>query len=227
MNDYNLYIFDFDGTLVDTHDAITHCVQRTFDEYGIASPAYDDVKKTIGSGIGLAETFAALSPEMKSLSDTAVTKYREIYKDESLDKLKLFSGAKEALEQLALAQKDIVIVSNKGVAAIHQSLDHFGLSDYISLVVGDQKGVIKKPDPMTFNEIIHPQFQHPHEHILMIGDTAADILFAQNAGISSCWVSYGYGNKTECQSLKPTHITHALGDIAPSINPSPFDNTPG
>ena len=159
---------------------------------------------------------------MGNLSDTAVQNYREIYKRESHDKLKLFTGARELLEQLSMAQKDIVIVSNKGVEAIHQTLESFGLSDYISLVIGDQKGIVKKPDPMTFNEIIHSQFRHPRDLTLMVGDTSADILYAQNAGIASCWVSYGYGDNAECQSLNPRHIVHSLQDISPTkaYNPS-------
>lgn len=60
------------------------------------------------------------------------------------------------------------------------------------------------PDPMIYNEIIKSKYKNLNDkNVLMVGDTEADINFARNANISSCWAEYGYGNVDNCLKLKP------------------------
>ena len=54
--------------------------------------------------------------------------------------------------------------------------------------------------------------QSPGDFV-MVGDTAADIGFAQAAGIASCWVSYGYGDADTCRSMKPDFVVDTLSDL--------------
>ena len=120
--------------------------------------------------------------------------YRAIYLDEGAPLLKPFAGVKEVLHELHDFGIISLIISNKGTAAIRRSLDENGLSSLIDLVLGDEPGLPRKPDPAMMTDHVLPRYpQFDRHQILIVGDTEADILFAQRSGTTCCWASYGYG----------------------------------
>ena len=123
-----------------------------------------------------------------------VKTYRTLYLEEATPLLRPFPGVREALAQIYAAGIKCAVVSNKGVAAIRQSLDEGGLGSFVDLIYGDEAGRPKKPDPAVLSDHILPKFaQLQKDRFLMVGDTETDILFAKRSGIAACWVSYGYG----------------------------------
>lgn len=220
MSKYKLAIFDFDGTLFATHEAIIHCVTKTFEEYKETVPTRDAIYQTITKGIALEETFKSLktvSENKDEAVDTGqkwVETYREIYKKEGESKTKPFDNAKLVLEHIHNAGIPIVVISNKGIEAINSALEKYDLKKFIMLVVGDTKGMKKKPDPMIFNQLIKPQFKDVKpDKTLVVGDTSADLLFARNIGADACWAMYGYGVHDECNKLNSTFNIKDLLDI--------------
>lgn len=153
MSKYKLVIFDFDGTLFATHEAIIHCICKTFEKFKKAIPSRDAIFQTIMKGIGLEDTFKLLNPSLanadskESKGEVEVSQwveaYREFYKKEGEEKSKPFEYAQFALEYLHKAGVKIVIISNKGIDAINVALEKFMLKDFVSLVVGDTKGMKK------------------------------------------------------------------------------------
>lgn len=172
-------------------------------------PKENLISHTIANGMGLEETFKMLSPvclKQKNIDiNLWIETYRYIYLREGLEKTYLYNGVKKLFHKLFTNNVTSIIVSNKGLDAIIAALKHFGLIDYVRIVKGDTKGIKKKPDPMLFDNIIKPNFNDIDlKEMFVIGDTKADILFAKNIGIDSCWVSYGYGKEEECMALMPT-----------------------
>lgn len=218
---YKLAIFDFDGTLFATHEAIIHCIKKTFSIYEKAIPSHDVIYQTITKGIGLEDTFNFLLSTMTNGEHDEkynvldwVKTYRTIYKNENELLVKPFDHVKDTLEHIKQTDTEIVIISNKGIDAINSTLEKFQLKQYITLVVGDTKNIKKKPDPMIYNQLIQPKFLEIERHeILMIGDTSADLLFAHNIGAAACWAKYGYGNAEECNKLKYTYSINGLDEI--------------
>lgn len=218
MNKYKLVIFDFDGTLFATHEAIIHCISKTFEEFKQTVPSRDAIYQTITAGIGLEDTFIRLgaNKESKNIGDPWVERYREIYKKEGDAYSKPFDHVKATLEHIYNTNIPIVVISNKGIDAINAALEKHELKKFITLVVGDTKGVKKKPDPMAYDQIIKPQFKDikPSE-ILMVGDTSADLQFAKNIGADACWATYGYGSQEECRKLTISYSISGLQDMKP------------
>jgi phosphoglycolate phosphatase len=143
-----------------------------------------------------------------------VEAYRSIYLAEGLPLLKPFAGVGEVLRQLHAGGTKCLVVSNKGIAAIRQSLDASRLSPFIDLVLGDEPGLPKKPDPAIVVDRILPKYpQMQSRQILMVGDTELDILFAKKSGMSCCWVSYGYGDAQRCRALKPEHEIASIAEL--------------
>ena len=209
MNAFAAIIFDYDGTLFDTRAAIVHCIRRTFEQSGRPMPANDAIMRTVKSGIALQDTFAILDEGLRgdrAALDAQVKIYRSFYLTEGTPLLRPFSGVAEVLNQIHAAGTKCLVVSNKGVAAIRRSLDESRLTAFIDVIMGDEPGLPRKPDPALITHYILPRYPLlRREQILMVGDTETDIQFAKAGGISCCWASYGFGEAERCRALTPDY----------------------
>jgi len=208
VGNIKLIIFDYDGTLFDTRPAIIHCLGRAFAERGGAIPAREVAANAVGTGATLPDTLLRLDPDLRqnpaALDDLVVT-YRRFYRDEGTALLRPYPGVADTLQELHRCGIACAIVSNKGIDAIHRSLDETGLSSLIDFVVGDQPGTAKKPDPLVVTDLIVPRYALGQDRMLIVGDTELDIIFAKRTGIASCWASYGYGTPATCRTLEPDY----------------------
>ncbi|KAF4949327.1 hypothetical protein FGADI_8982 [Fusarium gaditjirri] len=216
-------IFDFDGTLFDTHQAISHSIKLTFDLLLPASaPAEREVQKLIGSGLGLKEVLKELHPSPNSFDEGEWTStYRRFYNDQSQDLVSAFPGATELLKRLNEREIPVAIVSNKGVAAVEAALKSNGISTIPQdLIVGDNTpGATRKPDTGSFENVLLPALTArglPRIDVsktLVVGDTEADVKFAANIGAKSVWCRYGYGEKSTCENPKPDFTVDSLDEV--------------
>ncbi|KAF5710069.1 transcriptional regulatory [Fusarium mundagurra] len=219
-----LVIFDFDGTLFDTHQAISHSIKLTFDSLLPASaPAESEVQKLIGSGLGLREVLQALHTSPDSFDEDEWTStYRRFYNDEGQKLVSAFPGAKELLNKLKKGEIPVAIVSNKGVAAVEAALDNNGIDTIPGdLIVGDNTpGATRKPDTGSFENVLLPALkargftQVDASRTLVVGDTEADVKFAANIGAKSVWCRYGYGERSACEKLEPHFTVDSLDEVA-------------
>lgn len=219
MNKYKLVILDFDGTLFATHDAILFCINAAYEQLGKSLPDYAFADQTIRAGLGMEKSLRVLNPELPDAKIKQLTEiYESIYAQVGAEKSRPFPGIQTLLTTLKNAGIILTIVSNKAIAAIDETLSHFELSSFFSLVVGDTPTLRKKPDPMAYHELIHPHFPSilPQE-ILMVGDTPADLAFAQAIGADSCWAEYGYGDPLRCRALHPKYVIQQLLDLVPVV----------
>ena len=217
MSGFNVVIFDYDGTLFDTRPAIVHCIQRAFAARGRPVPTLEAVAGTVRTGLPLQESFFVLDKNLRAertaLSEIIKT-YRRIYLDEGAPLTKPFVGVRDALRDIHARGTKCVVASNKGIAAIRQSLDQSQLSSFVDLVFGDEPGLPKKPDPaIVVNHILPRYAPLRREQMLVVGDTEIDILLARRTGIACCWVSYGYGATERCRALKSEHEIAGIEEL--------------
>ena len=217
MNGFKVVIFDYDGTLFDTRPAIVHCIQRAFAACGRPIPALETVAGTVRTGLPLQETFFVLDENLRTGGDAldeVVKTYRKIYLDEGAPLTKPFVGVRDALQDIHARGTKCAVVSNKGIAAIRQSLDQSQLSSFVDMVFGDEPGLPKKPDPAIVLDHILPRYARlQREQTLVVGDTEIDILLARRTGIPCCWASYGYGETERCRALKPEHEISSIEQL--------------
>jgi phosphoglycolate phosphatase len=209
MSCFKVVVFDYDGTLFDTRPAIVHCIQRAFAACSRPIPELDAVAGTVRTGLPLQETFFVLDKNLRAeraALNEIVRTYRKIYLDEGAPLTKPFVGAGDALQDIHARGTKCVIISNKGIVAIRQSLDQSQLSSFVDLVFGDEPGLPKKPDPAILVDHILPRYAPlQRQQILVVGDTEIDILLAKRTGSPCCWASYGYGETERCRQLEPEH----------------------
>ncbi|KAJ4153281.1 hypothetical protein LMH87_009776 [Akanthomyces muscarius] len=225
----SLVIFDFDGTLFDTHQSISHSIKLTFDALSpTQSPPESEVQRYISSGTGLSDTFRALTASVgvafdKDTEAEWTAKYREVYASDGQPLIRPFPGAKELLQHLAQRKVPMAIVSNKGVAAVVTALARSGLADYVprELIVGDSTpGATRKPDPSSYTAVLLPAVTQMYGvsgldagKVLEVGDTVADVQFARNIGAKSCWCRFGYGDAKACAELEPDYVVDTLEQV--------------
>jgi phosphoglycolate phosphatase len=217
MSDFRIVVFDYDGTLFDTRPAIVHCIQRAFAETRRPLPDVDAIAATVKTGITLHDTMIALDKRLggdRMAVEEMVGAYRKIYLAEAAPFLMPYLGAAETLQQLHGEGIKNLVVSNKGIAAIHKSLKESGLASFVDMVFGDEPHLPNKPDPAILTNHILPRYAAlPKDRILIVGDTETDILFAKAAGVASCWASYGYGDPHRCRQLGPDHIIATIEQL--------------
>jgi len=214
MFNFRVYLLDYDGTLAATRPAGIACLTRTLGERGTSVPE-ELMNAAIGSGMPLERVFATLVPALTTAEIAAcVARYRALYPLFDRDMTSLYDGAYETVAALHRGGREIVVLSNKGRAALETALARFDLLDMTSAVLAADPGVPLKPDPQTFHERVQPLFDGlARSDFVMVGDTAADIAFAQAVGIASCWVRYGYGDAAACLAMKPDCVVDALPEL--------------
>ena len=214
---FDLLIFDFDGTLCDTRVAIAHCLKRALAKYGRPIPPPEQMAKIVSKGLSLPETMISLDPSLRAHGETVtqmVSAYRSFYRSEGDPLIKAFPGTKATVQSVHASGAKCIVVSNKGVDAIHRSLHRYELAPLIDLVVGDAPEVPIKPDPALLTDRIIPKFPHiAKARMLMIGDTEVDIKFARAARIACCWAAYGFGSRQHCMALSPKYVIENIDEL--------------
>ncbi|QHL87108.1 HAD hydrolase-like protein [Nibribacter ruber] len=217
MAAYKALIFDFDGTLCATRDSILYSFEKTFAHYQATAPAAEAVMQAVSTGASLPNILPQLHPVLpqEELQEW-VTTYRHIYSTEGTKFTTLFPGTEQLLQTAHATGHICIVISNKGQRAIEEALTKYHIAGYFDLVIGDDPKVPieKKPHPMAFQELIVPRYPHVQpQQFLMIGDTHADLGFANNAGIDACWAAYGYGDQDLCLEQAPRYIIRQPLDV--------------
>lgn len=214
MSQYKLIIFDFDGTLAITHKAIVFCFTKTFESFNIIPPAADTIIGTIG--INLPKSFTILHPAIEeSAIPEWVETYRSYYRTEGEKQVDLFAGTKQVLQLARQSGLSMGVFSNKHVIFVNLLLKQIKIHSFFDFILGENGQIIPKPNPAVFHSIIKPMFPElDNSQVLMVGDTAIDLLFAKNAGIDVCWAAYGYGDRAQCLALEPTFAIDDISELA-------------
>ena len=188
-------LFDLDGTLIDSSEGITRSAQYALAHYGIDEP---DLKKIyFFIGPPLMNTFMNHYGFSKEKATEAVAVYRERYQDTGIFECSLYPGVKECIEELKKRGYMIGMASSKPEVSCKRILEHFGILELFDDVVGATfDGKIDTKEEVL-NEVMRRWSDIPREEMCLIGDTMFDIEGANQVGVPSIAVSFGFGNVDE------------------------------
>ncbi|KAL2816511.1 HAD-like domain-containing protein [Aspergillus granulosus] len=227
----SLLIFDFDGTLFNTHASIKETIKLTFATLlpTLPPPPDTEIEAQIASGVGLADTFRSLHPAASSPTsplppaefENWVAKYRELYAAHGQGLVAAYPGTHLLLETVQRRGIPVSIISNKGVEAVKTALANNGLEEFFreEFIIGDKTpGAKRKPDVGSFVDVLLPRLKEngveiERRDVVVVGDTVADIGFARNLGCRVCWCRYGYGERDECEGLRPDWVVDGLEEV--------------
>ncbi len=215
MTRFPILLLDYDGTLAETQPAILRSLKEAFGAVGVTAPSTNVLKQELTRGGTLQTLFQAIVPDSDAQDAASfVRHYRAFYPAADDEETVLFDGVVETLAALKAQGKTLAILSNKHAPTVLASLARFGLEGFFSEVVASEPNFPHKPDPRVMDERVLPLFPgQPRSAFLMVGDTVADLQFARNAGIASCWASYGHGSATQCAALQPDMRIDSFRDI--------------
>ncbi len=213
FKNYNLIMFDFDGTLADSADGIIWCMKKAFKELNLNVPTSEEIRETIG--IPLDEIFKILvKVEDKELINSFIERYSKIYMKEAYPKTFLFNGVDEVLKTYFDLGIKLVIVTNKRTKQATYLLELLKIDTFIDCVFGKDYSMYFKPDSRLFDLVISSKYKDiTKDKVLMVGDTETDINFSKNSKIDSCFTTYGYGNTNICKALNPTYIINKVNEL--------------
>lgn len=193
---FKLVLFDFDGTLVDTSDAICASMRRSFESFDCPAPDDKLVRSTIG--LSLDESMRKFCTVLGcEFHDEMPNKYRYIYDVEGLglQLTTLYPGAHNVLSAIRTGGAKVAVISNKGEGAVAAALQSLGLDALIHCAVGEHPQFKRKPSVDPFFRVLKEfDIEISPQDVLVVGDTTTDVSFAKNVGAPICWARYGYSH---------------------------------
>ncbi len=209
--EYKTYIFDLDGTLLDTlHDLWVSC-NYALRENGMPERSLDEVRRFVGNGVKkLMERAIPLGLD-NSKFDVTYETFRKHYLVHSLDTTKPYSGIPELLANLKKHGKHMAVVSNKFYAATQELCRHF-FGDYIDVAIGERENIRKKPAPDTVNEAIR-QLGVGRENAVYIGDSDVDVMTARNSNMPCISVLWGFRDRDFLMQHRATTFVAAPKEL--------------
>ena len=184
---YELIVFDWDGTLMDSAGAIVRAIQASARDLGLPEPSDARARHVIG--LGLQEALSYAVPELDPAAyPLMVERYRHHYLSAD-HQLELFPGSFELIEGLAGSGRLLGVATGKSRKGLDRALAHSGLGAFFHATrCADE--CFSKPHPQMLEEVMAECGVLP-ERTLMIGDTTHDLDMARNAGVDALAVGFG------------------------------------
>ncbi|MBQ8989531.1 MAG: HAD-IA family hydrolase [Prevotella sp.] len=192
---YQTYIFDLDGTLLDTLGDLAASVNYALRSQGMPEHSLDDVRRFVGNGVRLLMERAVPNGAANPGFNAAFATFRQHYMEHSLDTTRPYEGIPEALAALKAGGCRLAVVSNKFMTATQELIRHF-FPDTIEVAIGEHEaeGIRKKPAPDTVFAALD-QLGVGKEQAVYVGDSDVDIQTASNAGLPCISVLWGFRDR--------------------------------
>lgn len=205
---FPVYLFDLDGTLIDSAPDICGAIQAVLAATTRPDIEPSSLKRYIG--YHLTDMFTDLFPEITTDElDKLICEYRTVYPARNHQATKLYPGVVDTLRALPGRKST---ATTKATATAQIVLDLFGLLPYFDHVQGTD-GFPSKPEPDVIYKSLEVLNVRP-EDCLLIGDAAPDMEAGRRAGVKTCGVRYGYGDREQMARWEPDywigHITELL-----------------
>jgi phosphoglycolate phosphatase len=206
---FDLIVFDWDGTLFDSTMLIVRCIQAACRDIAVPVPSDEAAAYVIGLGLHDALQHAvpglppARYPELGA-------RYRHHYIAKQHE-LVLFPGTLEMLQALKDRQHWLAVATGKNRKGLDDALAHSQLAALFDATrTADETA--SKPHPLMLKQLM-AEFGVSPQRTLMIGDTTHDLMLAANAGTPRVAVSYGAHEPEAFEAHGPLHVAHSTADL--------------
>ncbi|MBC7928474.1 MAG: HAD family hydrolase [Bryobacteraceae bacterium] len=206
---FPVYLFDVDGTLVDSAPDICSSIQTILANTSRAEVDHPYLKRFIG--YHLIDLFQDLFPEIPNEeADKLVSEYRAVYSARDHAATTLYPGVLETLASLPGRKST---ATTKATATTRIVLERFGLLPFFDHVQGTD-GFPSKPAPDVILHSIAVFGARPQD-CLLVGDSAPDMEAGRRAGVQTCAVRYGYGDLVNMAQWEPDYWIDNLSELLP------------
>lgn len=208
---YDLLIFDWDGTLADSIGRIVEAMRQAADLS--RRPVRDDLAIKGIIGLGLPEAIRTLYPD---ITGNDLIDFRQHYADSymAMDNdvpSPLFQGVLESIEGFRAEGYKLAVATGKARRGLNRVLNAHGWLDYFDITRAADE-TASKPDPLMLHEILQHCGVQP-ERALMVGDSSFDLLMARNAGMDSVAVGYGAQTLDSLREFEPRLAIESFSEL--------------
>jgi len=203
------WIFDLDGTLLDTLEGIAVGVNRALVEVGAPEISTDRVRCLVGEGAR--NLVARALPESRvGEVDRTLQCFLSHYGKCQFEFSRLYPGVRETLA--ALSGHPMAVATNKPEVFSRQLLEWFGIASYFPVVVGGDTLAVRKPDAKYMTEVLD-RLAVKGRRGWMVGDTGIDIQAGKAVGLSTLAVTYGFRDRETLMAHAPDRLVDSFEDL--------------
>ena len=206
---YQLVVFDWDGTLMDSTAGIAESIREAARDLGLPVPAREVASHVIG--LGLRDSLRSAVPLLpEGRYAEFVEAYRRHFAVEQ-QRMELFPGVRELLEDLRASGRILAVATGKSRRGLDQALSATELAPYFAASrCADE--TTPKPDPAMLLELLQ-ELEAPPGGALMVGDTSHDLEMARGAGVDAVAVSYGAHTRDALRALAPRACVASVAEL--------------
>ena len=190
---YDVYVFDLDGTLLDTLRDLTASVNYALRWAGMPERTIEEVRWFVGNGVKKLMERAVPNGTDNPRFAEVYQEFRDHYLHHGLDTTEPYPGIMEMLRALKDEGKQIAVVSNKFYKATEELCSHF-FAGLVDVAIGEREDIRKKPAPDTVEEALR-RLEADCTHAVYVGDSDVDIQTAMNSGLPCISVLWGFRDK--------------------------------
>ncbi len=201
---YTTFIFDLDGTLLDTLQDLADSVNYALRTHGMPEHSQDEIRRFVGNGVRLLMERAVPDGAANPQFDAVFASFRQYYMQHSLDTTRPYDGIPELIHELKQRGCRLAVVSNKMMAATQELIAHFFPEIDVAIGENEAAGIRKKPAPDTVLEALRqlgvtpltsPPSSLPSKNTVYVGDSDVDIETAKNSGLPCISVLWGFRDR--------------------------------
>ena len=195
---YTTFIFDLDGTLLDTLQDLADSVNYALRSHGMPEHSQDEIRRFVGNGVRLLMERAVPDGAANPQFDAVFATFRQYYMQHSLDTTRPYDGIPELIHELKQRGCRLAVVSNKMMAATQELIAHFFPEIDVAIGENEAAGIRKKPAPDTILEALRQLTSlDPSEagEVVYVGDSDVDIETAKNSGLPCISVLWGFRDR--------------------------------
>ena len=190
---YKTYIFDLDGTLLNTLGDLAASTNYALRQYGMPEHTIDDVRRFVGNGVGKLIERAIPEGLANPQYEDVLATFRKHYMLHSLDTTAPYPGIESLLHSLRSHGCNVAVVSNKFYNATVELCRHF-FADTVEVAIGERENIRRKPAPDTVFEAMR-QLGVSGEDTVYVGDSDVAVATARNSGIPCISVLWGFRDR--------------------------------
>lgn len=206
---YDLIVFDWDGTVMDSTAAIVKSIQAACRGLDLTAPDDETARHVIGLGLDQALRRAVPDvPESKRPELVALYRHHFIVQSETIS---LYDGARETIIELHAAGYKLAVATGMSRAGLERALNTSGLKNYFH-ATRTADVTLSKPNPAMLLELIE-ELAVDASRTLMVGDTTHDLLMAQNANVDAVAVMHGAHLPEQLQALTPLAMVEDFAEL--------------
>jgi phosphoglycolate phosphatase len=210
VKQFDLVVWDWDGTIADSTGMITQALIKAADEAGL--PALSEERARSIIGLGLRESIEVLYGDIPEFQAQALANnYQRLYYANE-NNILLFAGIADTIATLDRKGCKQAVATGKGRRGLNTALQQSGLSKFFNATKTVDE-CFSKPHPQMLDELMDDLVVMP-ERTLMIGDSQYDMQMGKNAGVITAAVSYGSQTASHLQQYSPDHLFHDVATLS-------------